>query len=176
MSLRKKFYPWSVALPKKLSVDLATLFGLGSLKAPGTWGSFAGVIFYAMFFSGIGSSSLWGIVQYLMFASFISYLAIGVCDSAERALGLRDPGKIILDEFVAITFCFIPICSDRYSVWGLFIGFVLFRFFDIKKPCGISGLQSLEGGVGCVADDVVAGLATCAVLNIIGIFVPAIYL
>lgn len=176
MSLRKKFYPWAIALPKKLSIDLATLFGIGNLKAPGTWGSAVGVLFYALIFSGIGSNSLWGIVQYVLFASLLAYLAVGICDSAERALGMRDPGKIILDEFVAIMFCFIPVCAEKYSVLGLLIGFGLFRFFDIKKPLGISGLQSLEGGVGCVADDIVAALASCACLNFLGIFIPAIYL
>jgi phosphatidylglycerophosphatase A len=174
--MRKRFYPWAIALPKKLSIDLATLFCVGNLKAPGTWGSAVGVIFYALIFSGIGSNSLWGIVQYVLVASFLSYIAIGVCDSAERALGMRDPGKIVLDEFVAIMFCFIPICAERYSLWSLLVGFGLFRFFDIKKPLGISGLQVLEGGVGCVADDIAAALATCACLNIIGIFIPAIYL
>ena len=174
--MRKKLYPWAVALPKKLSVDLATLFGIGDLKAPGTWGSAVGVVFYALIFSGVGSNSLWGMVQYVLIASVFAYVAMGVCDSAERALGVRDPGKIILDEFVAIPFCFIPLCATGYSNLGLLLGFGLFRFFDIKKPCGISSLQTLEGGVGCVADDIAAAFATCATLNILGIFISAIYL
>ena len=43
-SARKKLYPWAAALPKKLSTRFATLWGLGSLNAPGTWGSAAGIV------------------------------------------------------------------------------------------------------------------------------------
>jgi len=175
MTLRKKFYPWAAALPKKLAVDIATLFGLGELKAPGTWGSAAGVLFYALIFSGVGSNTLWGVAQYLLLASFGAYLAVGICDAAERALGMRDPHKINLDEFVAINFCFIPVCSSGYSVYGLFLGFALFRFFDISKPLGINSLQSLEGGLGCVADDIAAAVLSCACLNFLAVFLPSIY-
>ncbi len=165
-----------MALPKNVSVNLATLFWVGGLKAPGTWGSAVGVLFYALIFSGIGSNSVWGVVQYLIFAIFGAYLAVGICDAAERALGVRDPGKIVLDEFAAIPFCFIPICAEGYSVYGLLLGFAFFRFFDIRKPLGINELQSLEGGLGCVSDDVAAALLSCACLNIVGIFAPSIYI
>ncbi len=174
--MRKRFYPWSAALPKSVSVKIATLFGVGDLKAPGTWGSAIGVLFYVFIFSGIGSNSFWGIVQYLIFTSFLAYIAVGICDCAERALQVRDPGKIILDEFAAIQFCFIPVCTSGYSLCGLVLGFAFFRFFDIRKPLGISELQSLEGGLGCVADDIAAAIVSCACLNIVGLFLPIIYI
>jgi len=53
----------------------------------------------------------------------------------------------------------------------LILGFVLFRFFDILKPLGIKKLQNLSGGIGCVADDLAAGLAACVCLHLILHFV-----
>jgi len=49
----------------------------------------------------------------------------------------------------------------------LLAGFVLFRIFDIAKPFGISKLQNLPGGLGCVVDDLAAGIASCIVLHLI---------
>jgi phosphatidylglycerophosphatase A len=40
-------------------------------------------------------------------------------------------------------------------VLGLFLAF---RFFDVVKPLGINRLQALPGGLGVVADDLLAGL------------------
>lgn len=163
MILRRKFYPWASALPKKLSINCATLFGLGNFSAPGTWGSAAGILLYCMLFEGLG------FFRYVLFAALLAYLAIGLCDAAERHLQMRDPGKIILDEFVAIPFCFLPIAQDSFGgIWLLF-GFALFRFFDIKKPFWIKDMQNLEGGVGCVVDDIVAALATTLILNLVAI-------
>ena len=175
MTIRKKFYPWAASIPKGVSIKIATLFGLGNLKAPGTWGSSMGVLFYAFLFSGLDSGSGLGFFRYVFFASLMAYLAVGICDSAERTLGVRDPGKIILDEFVAVNFCFLPVSGEPYSILGMFVGFVLFRFFDIKKPIGIYRLQSLEGGLGCVCDDIAAALISCACLNLIGCVVPSVF-
>ena len=76
MTVQKKFYPWSSALPRRISVPLATIFGLGNLNAPGTWGSAVGLLFYALLFEGMG------LLRYVVFAAVFIYLAIGICDSA----------------------------------------------------------------------------------------------
>ena len=56
----------------------------------------------------------------------------------------------------------------QYEGWPVLIaGFVLFRLFDIFKPFGISKLQNLPGGLGCVADDLAAALASCIVLHLL---------
>ncbi len=168
MTTRKRLYPWASALPKNISVSLATLWGLGDLKAPGTWGSAAGLLFYALLFDGIGLG------RYFVFAVLLAYLATGICDAAERHLKMRDPGKIILDEFVAMPFCFLPIMSGGYSALGIILGFAVFRFLDIKKPVFINSLQNLDGGLGCVADDIAAAVLTCAILNLLSTIVPSV--
>jgi len=49
---------------------------------------------------------------------------------------------------------------------------VLFRFFDIAKPLGIRKLESLKGGVGVMADDILAGIYANIVLQIIIYIIP----
>jgi len=169
MTVRKKFYPWSAALPKNVAVPLATLGKLGDLTAPGTWGSAAGLLFYALVFNHLT------FLPYIIFASLLAYIAIGVCDAAERHLQMRDPGRIILDEFVAMPFCFLPIVSSSYSVWGMLLGFAFFRFFDVRKPFFINSLQDLEGGLGCVIDDIAAALCTCICINALALILNIIY-
>jgi len=48
---------------------------------------------------------------------------------------------------------------------SLLMGFLYFRFFDIIKPYPIGESQRIEGGVGVVVDDILAGLAACASLH-----------
>lgn len=160
MSIRDKYYPWANSLSKEASVNLATLFGLGKLPAPGTWGSAAGVLLYPVIFKHCS------LLEYAILAAALLYGAVGVCDAAERHLNRRDPGMINLDEFAAMPLCFISLFGDSYGIVGLLSGFAIFRFFDIKKPFLIDKAQSLDGGLGCVADDAAAALATAACLNI----------
>lgn len=167
MALRDKFYPWANSLPRRPAVALATLFGLGKLVAPGTWGSAAGILLYPFLFKDLPAG------VYLIAAVVLAYVAVGVCDSAERHLNMKDPGMINLDEFVAMPFCFFTTLGV-YNLWGLMLGFALFRLFDISKPLFVNRLQSLEGGLGCVADDIAAGILSAVCLNAIAWCVPNI--
>lgn len=162
MPIVDKICPWHKMLKPQFAINCATLFGLGNLKAPGTWGSAAGVLFFGSFFRTFDVCSL------LILSLILCYFAVGICHSAEIALEEKDPGKINLDELAVIPLCFLPL-NDYYfkSAFWLILGFGIFRFFDIIKPFGIKKLQSLDGGLGCVADDILAALYTCAVLNLI---------
>jgi len=86
-------------------VRLATLGSLGDFKAPGTWGSAAGVLFYMVIF--YKSNEFVGAM--LMLAS--CYFAVGICGEAEKRLKKVDPGSIIIDEVVAMPICFIGLKS-----------------------------------------------------------------
>jgi phosphatidylglycerophosphatase A len=74
---------------------------------------------------------------------------------AERVLGRSDPGQVVIDEVVGLllTLALIPV-----GVRGALVGFALFRVFDIIKPFPCARLEKLGGGVGIMADDVMAGL------------------
>jgi phosphatidylglycerophosphatase A len=146
-----------------LWLALATLGPLGkSCPAPGTFGSLAGALaFLALLeWSHLPTSFiLWGF-------SLLALLAIPICSAAERILCKRDPGEVIIDEFVAMPLVFWGV-SDLFTtteetlakltVTGA--GFVLFRIFDIWKPLGINRLQSLPKGLGVVVDDLGAACA-----------------
>jgi phosphatidylglycerophosphatase A len=52
--------------------------------------------------------------------------------------------------------------------WGwVFVGFLLFRFFDILKPWPISWIdKNISGGIGIMADDLLAGGFTAIILYV----------
>ena len=163
-----RYILWARALPTPFVVAVATLGPLGrSGKAPGTIGSAAGLALYALCFH---ERTPFGFV---VLAAFFAYFAVGICDAAERRLQMRDPGMIVLDEFVAMPLVFFGMGGDEGLVdshggWPILLaGFALFRFFDILKPLGIKRLQNLPGGLGCVADDLAAGAAACVSLHLI---------
>lgn len=160
-------------LPSSVVIAAATLGPLGKrLPAPGTWGSLAGLLYFAVFLqrASVGAVILTSVV--------LCYLAVGICGEAEVRLREKDPGKVVLDEVVVMPLCFLGWRAlvegpGGWPVWGvLTAGFLLFRFYDILKPLGIARLQSLPGGWGVVADDAAAALAACATLHV-GVWVWA---
>lgn len=157
---------WPRFLPAQMVLNFATLGPIGRLpKAPGTWGSVAGLLYFTLFFYPMG------VLGTLIFGAAGLYLAVAMCGEAEFRLGKRDPGEVVLDEFMAIPFCFLGWQSLLAVAppWAIFLaGFALFRLFDIWKPFGIRRLQDLPDGWGVVADDVAAALATSIVLQITG--------
>lgn len=162
----RRYYPWVPFIPSKAVIDLATLGAVGRIKkAPGTFGSVAGLLFYCLLFHQADALTF----GFLCLAS--AYFAVGICDAAEQRLQMRDPGMIVLDEFVAMPVVFMGmggpqgILHQHYGWPVLLLGFILFRIFDIIKPLGIKKLQNLPGGIGCVADDYAAALAACVCLH-----------
>lgn len=151
--------------PTHWILKIATLGRLGYLgKMPGTNGSFIGLIWYTLFFHELSP------FFYLILGILSVYIACEICTQAEMLLQTKDPQCVILDEMVAIPFCFLGLqpAMQLYPVWMYMLsGFLLFRFFDILKPFGIKKLQTLPGGLGIVMDDIAAALASCICLHIL---------
>jgi phosphatidylglycerophosphatase A len=80
---------------------------------------------------------------------------------AERAIGTKDPGAIVVDEVAGMT---ISVLTIPLTPAVLVTGFVLFRIFDVLKPFPAGASQRLGGGVGVMIDDVIAGLYALALL------------
>lgn len=164
---------WPGVLPTSVVVGWATLGPLGRrLRAPGTWGSVAGLLYFTIAFAGMG------ILGNLILTALGAYVAVAICGEAEVRLHERDPGMIVLDEVVAMPLCFLgwwfgagsAVSVVAGQVWPnwmvLLAGFALFRLFDILKPFGIARLQRLPGGWGVVMDDLAAALAAAVTLHL----------
>ena len=155
---------WPRRWPTRVVVGCATLGPLGrKMPAPGTWGSLAGLLYFAVFFTRTD------VMGTLLATAVGGYLAVGLCGEAERRMGKKDPGEVILDEFVAMPLCFLGWSSLPRTVplWVLMLaGFALFRFYVFLNPLGIRRLQALPAGWGVVADDIVAALAAAATLHV----------
>lgn len=158
-------FPWTRLIPTPVVVNVATLGPVGTrLKAPGTWGSVMGILWYTVAFHYAPP------LGFLLLLLLSIYIGIGFCGEAEVRLFKRDPGEVILDEFIAVPLCFVGLqgAINALGPWAWTVmlgGFGLFRLFDIAKPFGIRKLQNLPGGLGVVADDLAAALATCLLLH-----------
>lgn len=130
--------------------------------APGTVGSLVAVVL----FLGLGRLPL-GL--YLLTWLALLALAIWSSEVAERSFGTTDDGRIVIDEVVGQLAALAPLLGGRASFSLLVTGFVAFRVFDVWKPGPVGRAErNLEGGLGVVMDDVLAGvlagLVLCAVL------------
>lgn len=136
---------------------IALGFGSGLAKwAPGTLGSVVGLGLYL-------SLSLLPVAAYLGLVALAGLLGIWICARAAKVMQQKDPSAIVWDEIVGIWCALIWVPIDPF--W-LLLAFGLFRCLDIAKPGPIGWLdRRLTGGVGIMADDVVAGILTCLMVH-----------
>ena len=127
---------------------LATGGGSGySPVASGTVGSAVGLAVWALV----------GGLEPLGFAAVCAgVIALGIwaAGRAEKIFGGHDDGRITIDE-VAGMLVSLASLPFRPEVAG--VGFLLFRLFDIWKPFPARAAERLPGGLGVMADDLVAG-------------------
>jgi phosphatidylglycerophosphatase A len=93
----------------------------------------------------------------------LTAIAIWLADQAAQILGKKDPQIVTIDEIAGFALAsFLTV-----SLAGLATAFVLFRFFDIAKVFPARRLEALPGGAGIVLDDMLAGLYTFFVLQLL---------
>ena len=138
------------------------MLGLGRIGfIPGTFGSLATVILLFICFHILNISS--DIILLVLLITF-AYSFIAIKNHTKDSKN-KDPGEIIIDEFIGQT---IPIYLYEIShgtekatdqaIIIYAICFVLFRFFDIKKPFPVSYFDKKQkNSFGVVMDDVCAG-------------------
>jgi len=144
---------------------LAMGFGSGlSPKAPGTVGT------------------LWAWASYELMTLFLTTSDIGLlialslpvgwwaCTVTAQHMQVQDPSAIVWDEIVAfwlILWLWMPV-----GLWGQFIAFVLFRFFDAVKPGPVGWADrhfhglGWRGGWGIMFDDLVAAFCTLLCISL----------
>ncbi len=130
---------------------LATGFGAGFLwPAPGTWGSLLGVALFIPLLAPLDWK--WQL------AAGIGLTVLGTiaAEIAASGLGGEDPSAVVVDEWAAMWLSMVAI----QGVTGWVLAFFFFRIFDIFKPFPARRFESLHGGVGIMADDVVAAIYT----------------
>ena len=78
----------------------------------------------------------------------------------------EDPSFVVIDEFVGMWISLL--LFDEIIL--ILISFFLFRFFDITKFLGINKIENLNGSLGIMLDDIVAGIYTLIIVFFIKIF------
>lgn len=143
----------------------ASGFGAGySPLASGTVATLFAIPLYFLLFHPLNGPQPWQAPAYL--ALLLLFFAAGVSAStyAESVLDSKDPHYVTIDEFVGF---FVSMFLVPVSVASVTAAFFLFRLFDVWKPNPIRRSQLMPNGVGIMIDDVLAGVYTCIILNMV---------
>lgn len=147
------------------STVIASVFGIGYFPfASGTVASAVAVPLAALILLHSGAI-------FLAAASLIAFaLGVWACGDHVRATGREDPSECVIDEVAGqwLACAFAPL-----SLPGLALAFFLFRLFDIWKPWPVGWAdRELPGGLGVMADDMIAGLMAGMLVAVTRYFVP----
>ena len=142
---------------------IATGFYSGYLpKAPGTWGSLVGLFIFFL----LHTLSL---PIYLAVVAGLFLIGIFTAGEAEKIMDHKDPGLVVIDEIVGMLITMIAVGATPLN---MALGFILFRIFDIAKPFPVGFIdQRFHGGLGIMLDDVMAGIYSLLILQVLVRFV-----
>ena len=148
---------------KTLNYLFVTCFGIGSFRyAPGTITSLVTAVFLFSLFHIVNLSS--NIILFILVLVFIySFYAVSHYIKNNEN---KDPKEVVVDEFIGQS---IPIYlyevshgtikDSQEAVFFYLYIFILFRYFDIKKPFPVNFFdKKFKNSFGVIFDDVVAGL------------------
>ena len=148
---------------KKFNSLFVTMFGIGKIKMiPGTIGSLATIIILYILFHVLSISSNFILLGLIIIFIYSFFAVTNYTENIEN----KDPKEIVIDEFIGQS---IPIYlyeishgtekSTDEAIIFYAVCFVLFRFFDIKKPFPVSFFdRNFKNSFGVIMDDVCAGL------------------
>ncbi|HLF83954.1 MAG TPA: phosphatidylglycerophosphatase A [Blastocatellia bacterium] len=149
----------------RVGYALATGMGAGFVPiAPGTVGALEGVAIYlaihALHLQQVSSLIVLAIINVVLFAAGV-WASNRTCEIT----GVKDPRSIVIDEVSGQLIALTPlVILPSFSIRAVVIGFLLFRLFDIYKPYPIRRLERLDGGLGVMADDALAGVYAAVAL------------
>ena len=147
-------------MPKFLIRITSTFFYVGYFPLiPGTAGSLAGVIVYFL----VKENPL----AYILTLTALLILGFWASGKAEKLIGKKDPSSVVIDEVcgMLLSLAFLP-----YNIKLVIIAFFIFRLLDTLKPFPIGRLERLKGSLGIMTDDLVAGIYTNIILQVVVIF------
>ncbi len=138
----------------------STCFRIGYFPlAPGTLGSLIAFIAWIL----LPETS---IISLIIAISIIFIIGVFSTGFIEKSYKIQDPSYIIIDEWVGMWIALLFVTNE--TIW-LVLSFVLFRLFDILKIYPVNKMEKLNGGMGIMLDDVVAGLYAGLITSIIAI-------
>lgn len=152
-------------MSRRTAFAIGTWFGCGYAPiGPGTAGSLAAI--------GIAVLLNWraqaGRGTFAILAAALLLPGIWAAGAVAARMKTEDPGIVVVDEVIGQWVTLLGATALNWKSW--LAAFVLFRLFDIWKPFPVRQLEALPGGIGIVADDVMAGLYGALVIFVIGQF------
>ena len=147
----------------KFNLLIFTFFNVGKLPASGTFASILTLFIYyfiIFFFSNIIFISIFIIITAYSFFFLKNIL---------KKYDDKDPKEIVIDEFIGQS---IPLLICGNEIILILISFVIFRIFDIFKifPANIFD-KKINGSIGIIGDDIIAGLYTLLIIYLIKSYV-----
>ena len=156
---------------KNINYLFVTVFGIGTLRyAPGTFASLVTTVFLYSLFHVINLQNIM-ILIFLLLVFFYSFYAV---NDYIRDNKNKDPQEVVIDEVIGQS---IPIYlyeiahqtekNFQETILIYIYIFILFRFFDIKKPLPINIIdKKFKNSFGVIFDDVIAGFYVVVTLII----------
>lgn len=142
---------------RRLIKITTSFFYLGhSPFMPGTLGSLAGLLIYFVV------KDKFPIYAFSLLFLFI--LGVIFSSEAERIYKRKDAQMIVIDEAcgMMLSMFLIP-----YNFWIMWLGFLLFRLFDILKPPPARAIDKFSGAFGVMFDDIIAAIYTNFILQVV---------
>lgn len=143
----------------KTQTELLATFGyLGKAPvAPGTVGT-VGAIPLALLLMLLGP------IGYMVATVAFCAFSIWVAQAYEAEAESHDASEVVIDEVAGALIAFTWL-----STWQAFLAaFILFRIFDALKPFPVGWAdKKIPGGFGVVVDDLIAGLMTSVIMQIL---------
>ncbi len=128
---------------------LGSCAGLGYFPfAPGTVTSFAAAAIFVAF------PSIAALHIIIPATAVVFVLGLWASEVMEGIYG-HDPSQVTIDEFAGQWVALVLLPGGWF---GVLLGFIAFRLFDILKPEPVDSAQKLPGGWGVMVDDLIAGI------------------
>lgn len=135
----------------------SSFFYIGYLPLiPGTFASAAGVLLFYLI--------RYNTVIYILSTLLLIIFGLWVSGRQEEIVNRKDPSSIVIDEVCGMLLSLMFIAPDfKLVVFAFFI----FRILDTLKPYPAGTLQRLKGGIGIMGDDIISGIYTNIILQLV---------
>jgi phosphatidylglycerophosphatase A len=142
---------------KRVALVIATTGGAGlSPIAPGTAGSAVGVVVFWF-------TRAWPLGWQIALIVAVAGVGTWAAGVAAEHFKREDPREVVVDEVAGQL---VTLVATGAGIYGMILGFFVFRALDIVKPWPANRFERLPGGLGIMADDLMAGVYGNLVLHV----------